>query len=523
MAAAYISTEEVNAFALLFRGNPDKYYVRTSAAAYIAVKGAPTTTDYLRHLRGEWPSLLISPITVAGKVFFGALDVDRHSDTEPAVDLAALAIQITELNLPLVLTRSRGGRGAWLWIFFKEPEGFDAGTAIRLLDLYREVLNEDSKSKGLTEIPKGTEIFPKQVKIEEGGTGNGGNLPCWGTEREAYGPRGEPLDLRDFLKLAGERMSYGCILELRNLKDADADAEEHAVPNAVRDASQASQENALPASAIRELYLGFIQKLSDAPEGKGNIILNATSYFAGRVSASEVLDETPEKTKQALFDIIAKWQWKERGDERKARNTLEGSFSDGFQKPFKVLDPQEEHDNAYRAIDELLHDITLEVTQPLAIFASAGKLTEIEYDLWRRPLAKRLNSMSPDKLDEHVGKFKPKAEEEKDDLQGSEFVFKDIVPWPEPVDGAALLNEIRDTFARYVYFSKDTDAAALALWTLGTHAFAAFDIYPRLGVTSREEDSGKTTVLKLILRLARWPMPGSNTTAAVIFVKEKLP
>ena len=74
-----------------------------------------------------------------------------------------------------------------------------------------------------------------------------------------------------------------------------------------------------------------------------------------------------------------------------------------------------------------------------------------------------------------------------------------------------------DIFNRYIFFQHPPDADSLSVWNLGTHCFDAFDIYPRVGVTAREPISGKSTVLKVILRLARSPFPNVCPTAAVIY------
>jgi Protein of unknown function (DUF3631) len=492
----YIPTDEVNAFALLFRGNPNSHYVRYEDGGYHAVKRPATTADHLRHLRGRYPSLLTSFILSGGRCFVAALDVDRHGVDDSPVDVSELASRVTKLNLPLILTRSKNGRGAWLWLFFKEEHGFEAAQAIRLLEVYRNVLG----------LPPDTEIFPKQRDLDEGKIGNGANLPLFGDEREAYGPAGERLDLRGFLRLAAERAVYGSILALRDLKG-----------DPIAAAEKVNEERALPAAVIRLFYTQFLGKLADAPKGRWTLTLNATAYVAGRAFAANVLDATEVEVKAEVRQAARR--------ARPDRNLhpdseldalLEKAWGDGARKPFKVLNPQEEHDAAKQRIDNLLHN-DLEVTRPKAVMFSAAKLYDLEYATLRRAIAKRLN-MSVEDLDKHVAACRPRADDsESDEMQGTSVLFTDVEPWPEPVDGAALLDAVSALLGRYVHFAKATDADALALWTLGTHAFDAFDIFPRIGVTSREENSGKSTVLKVLLRLVRRPLPGVDPTPAVLF------
>ena len=60
-------------------------------------------------------------------------------------------------------------------------------------------------------------------------------------------------------------------------------------------------------------------------------------------------------------------------------------------------------------------------------------------------------------------------------------------------------------------------AEALALWTVFTHTFDAWESSPRLALTSPVPGCGKTTVLSLLGQLVRRPLPTSNITSAVVF------
>jgi putative DNA primase/helicase len=100
--------------------------------------------------------------------------------------------------------------------------------------------------------------------------------------------------------------------------------------------------------------------------------------------------------------------------------------------------------------------------------------------------------------------------------QGRPLAILDIEPWPEAVDGAAVLDEIAATIQRYIV----TDAAtadAIALWIMHTHAIEAADVSPRLAITSPEKRCGKTTLLHLLSALVVRPLPTANMTAATLF------
>src|SRR6516225_1996449 len=53
-------------------------------------------------------------------------------------------------------------------------------------------------------------------------------------------------------------------------------------------------------------------------------------------------------------------------------------------------------------------------------------------------------------------------------------------PPAEEIDGARLLDELRDTITAYVVFADEHPPVAVALWIATTHALPAFECAPRL-------------------------------------------
>jgi hypothetical protein len=100
--------------------------------------------------------------------------------------------------------------------------------------------------------------------------------------------------------------------------------------------------------------------------------------------------------------------------------------------------------------------------------------------------------------------------------QGRPLELPVIEPWPEPVHGANLLDDICIAAKRYVVLPQGC-AEALALWAVHTHAFECFVHSPRLAITSPEKRCGKTTTLDVIGELVARPLPTSNATTAAIF------
>ncbi len=102
------------------------------------------------------------------------------------------------------------------------------------------------------------------------------------------------------------------------------------------------------------------------------------------------------------------------------------------------------------------------------------------------------------------------------ELQGRPLMFETPEPWPEPVDGAELLDALAATFRRFVALP-DGAAETLSLWVLHTHVLDASDVTPRLVLRSPTRRCGKTTTLALLGALVARPLPAANITPAALF------
>lgn len=89
-------------------------------------------------------------------------------------------------------------------------------------------------------------------------------------------------------------------------------------------------------------------------------------------------------------------------------------------------------------------------------------------------------------------------------------------PWPELVDGAALLDDLASIFRRFVFMPEYSDTI-LALWTIHTYAHNWSEISPVLAVVSPEKRCGKTTLLDVLHALVRKPLMTSNITQAALY------
>jgi putative DNA primase/helicase len=91
-----------------------------------------------------------------------------------------------------------------------------------------------------------------------------------------------------------------------------------------------------------------------------------------------------------------------------------------------------------------------------------------------------------------------------------------VDPWPEPVDGAELLNSIKQVFRRYIVLPKGADIA-LALWVLHAWTYDAGDISPFLVLVSPTKRCGKTSTLIVLLYLTPRSELSSNITGPALF------
>lgn len=146
--------------------------------------------------------------------------------------------------------------------------------------------------------------------------------------------------------------------------------------------------------------------------------------------------------------------------------------------------------------------------------ARLAKLSPLEYDRVRQAEAERLGARVTT-LDTAVERARPR-DNANDGRQGEALTFERPTPWPDPVDGEALYDELERTFTRYLALPKGA-APALALWTLHTYVFDRFAITPRLAIVSAEKGSGKTTVLRLLEHLACKTLLAAHVTPAALF------
>jgi len=95
-------------------------------------------------------------------------------------------------------------------------------------------------------------------------------------------------------------------------------------------------------------------------------------------------------------------------------------------------------------------------------------------------------------------------------------IVTEPTPWPEPVNGAWLLNEIIWLLKRHVSLDEH-EYIAVALWLFHAHAHDAAFYSPILAITSPVKRCGKSTLLGIIGQLSPRRLLTTNITLAALF------
>jgi len=149
------------------------------------------------------------------------------------------------------------------------------------------------------------------------------------------------------------------------------------------------------------------------------------------------------------------------------------------------------------------------------LIAELAGMSPIEYDQRRKEAAEKLR-IRVETLDQEVKQARLANQPQATTTNGTAIFMEEVELWPEPVDGAELLNELAATFKRHVALPDFADAL-LALWVVFTYAMDAAFTAPILAITSPQKRCGKTTLLALLSQFVHKPLSASNITAAAFF------
>lgn len=150
--------------------------------------------------------------------------------------------------------------------------------------------------------------------------------------------------------------------------------------------------------------------------------------------------------------------------------------------------------------DGVSADISRLATLPLA-----------EYEAIRKQEAQILG-MRVSELDKNVA-FTRRSRQQS---QAAETLFPTVDPWPSPVDGAAVLDEMLELIRRFIV-CEDATAQATVLWIVFTWFTDHVKVAPLAVITAPEKRCGKSQLLDAISRMSRRPLIASNVSSAAIF------
>lgn len=95
-------------------------------------------------------------------------------------------------------------------------------------------------------------------------------------------------------------------------------------------------------------------------------------------------------------------------------------------------------------------------------------------------------------------------------------IFVEVEPWPDPVNGAVLLDDVTLALARHVIADKETLRAA-ALWATFTWLVDVVQVAPIANITAPEKRCGKSILLTALGKLVYRPLQVSNIAPAALF------
>jgi len=220
-----ISPLQLNTFQALFSGNEKAYGQHMYALSEEGEKEKGTNTTvtdklvtqdlYAAHLKGE-KGLGIVPITSDAKCKFAVIDIDIYDK-----NLMPYLSAIERYNLPLVPFYSKS-KGLHIYVFFRQFVSVASAQSL---------LKKTAKVFGISLLVKqikneSLEIFPKQLKLAPGQTGNWINIPYFGglNSQQAAIRNGEILNLNDGLNYIQDKVTTVDMFEtqLKELPYSDA-------------------------------------------------------------------------------------------------------------------------------------------------------------------------------------------------------------------------------------------------------------------------------------------------------------
>jgi hypothetical protein len=147
-----------------------------------------------------------------------------------------------------------------------------------------------------------------------------------------------------------------------------------------------------------------------------------------------------------------------------------------------------------------------------AIVRRLAGLTVIEYEKVRKAEAKSLGGMRTSVLDKLVDAERKEAEKSKE----IDDVIEQLEPWERSVDGAELLHDAEEILKRHVILPPGGNIV-IPLWAMGSYCMDAWQLFPKMLITSPRKRCGKTVLLEAIECIVFRALVSSNISPSAIF------
>ncbi len=156
---------------------------------------------------------------------------------------------------------------------------------------------------------------------------------------------------------------------------------------------------------------------------------------------------------------------------------------------------------------------------PADAIARCAVMDPVQYDRVREDVAKRhrVRLKTFDKAVE-AKRVKLAGAPAAGNAQSTTLIAPDPEPWPEPVEGVRLLDEMTTLLATYITAPRSVIDAA-ALWILYVHIFVRIElpVATRLILTSATRRCGKSRLLRLLTALAPRALSASRMSPSALF------
>lgn len=254
-------------------------------------------------------------------------------------------------------------------------------------------------------------------------------------------------------------------------------------------------------------------------------LLKSLPELALIVAGDTDTSQTGQKAAQKAAQLHSKYRW------------CSPIFTDGQRDQFQQLHSKPPSDfndlHQLAGLDELKRQVTESEAANLTVLikpeiqsgatqtedeliAELAGLSVIQYERRRSGAAEAL-SIRAAILDKLVIAARKVREEAQDNAtQGAMVLFDEIEPWPDPVQGDAVLTEAFHLLQKYVIADKETIRAA-ALWCALTWLTDRATVLPLALISAPEKGCGKSVLLEALSHLCFKPLPVASVSAAAMF------